>query len=629
MSSDDDLEEDQPRIQQYEEQENEIIDVEAIEQKLEEEIFEERHPRPCQKSTGLAALRNGPIVLPFIELSTYEWNNSRLKAGKTVELRDGSFLKIKTVVQNVQSDALALRGWKLKRTTRLRKYHGIVLRNLNELIFTFQVDLDDPRHYLEQSVVEVALEDVLRIRKLVCTNYPFPKFRFDDELLHTDKPERIAKEKIKDTEVLVARYKITTKFANASARLENVKKANNYSRTQLETLDIGECTIGCVMPVSLQRDLWRGDTVIGGSGIKKMARSAGQAGQPRAYEYVDLSNDDDKAFEEKSKANLTNRPPQAAAKGVQIYTYGDTFTGGGGAMSGAVSAGLKPLFGTDFMPICCETLRINFPDVKVYELWAHEFSVLPGDFHVDILHLSPPCQVWSPVHTRPGKDDDMNFASLFAVEELIKKTRPRMITLEQTFGILHDRFRPAFNALIRMFVDSGYSVSWQVVKFTDFGLAQSRKRLVIVAAGPGETLPKFPAYTHSKNAEIGLKPWTSVRDVLSKVPRNATQHDIRAAASRPLASWHVWDDSSVVSCITTNGGDHNCHPSGKRSLTFRELAALQGFPHEYFFAGSCAKVIKRQIGNAVPPVIAKILFTSVRKHLERVDAAEQHRYRHH
>ena len=113
--------------------------------------------------------------------------------------------------------------------------------------------------------------------------------------------------------------------------------------------------------------------------------------------------------------------------------------------------------------------------------------------------------------------------------------------------------------------------------------------------------------------------------MLRNIPRNAAQHDTRAAAAKPLANWRPWDDSSIVRCITTNGGDYNCHPSGLRSLTNRELAALQGFPHEHVFTGQTAGAIKKQIGNAFPPVIVKILLESIRKHLERVDAAEERR----
>jgi DNA (cytosine-5)-methyltransferase 1 len=159
--------------------------------------------------------------------------------------------------------------------------------------------------------------------------------------------------------------------------------------------------------------------------------------------------------------------------------------GAGGMTRGAVTAGLKVNWGFDFNPNAGETWRTNFPNSKFFQMWANEFATLHDpdhDLSVDILHLSPPCQVFSPIKVRPGQDDEMNFASLFAVRELIEKTKPRMVTLEQTFGILHNKYRPAFNALIGMFTDHGFSVRWQVVKFQDWGLAQSRKRLVILAA---------------------------------------------------------------------------------------------------------------------------------------------------
>jgi DNA (cytosine-5)-methyltransferase 1 len=148
-------------------------------------------------------------------------------------------------------------------------------------------------------------------------------------------------------------------------------------------------------------------------------------------------------------------------------------------------AGLKVIWGMDFNTSAGETWAKNFSTAKLYNMWAHELVALPGPddlFIVDILHLSPPCQVFSPVHTIKGKDDDMNYASLFAIMELIKKTKPRIVTLEQTFGILHKRFRQAFNTVIHMYTALGFSVSWQIVELQRLGLAQRRKRLIIVAS---------------------------------------------------------------------------------------------------------------------------------------------------
>jgi DNA (cytosine-5)-methyltransferase 1 len=71
--------------------------------------------------------------------------------------------------------------------------------------------------------------------------------------------------------------------------------------------------------------------------------------------------------------------------------------------------------------------------------------------------------------------------------------------------------------------------------------------------------------------------------------------------------------------MTTHGGQ-NYHPSGKRDFTLREYAALQGFPPNHVFAGS---YVKKQIGNAVPPCVAKVLFESIKQQLDTVDGVLQ------
>ncbi len=92
--------------------------------------------------------------------------------------------------------------------------------------------------------------------------------------------------------------------------------------------------------------------------------------------------------------------------------------------------------------------------------------------------------------------DDANQATLFAVTELLRKARPRITTLEETSGLL-THHRQWFHALVNMFTTIGYSVVWKILDFSQYGLAQKRKRLVIFAACPGNVLPEFPSPTCS------------------------------------------------------------------------------------------------------------------------------------
>ena len=165
------------------------------------------------------------------------------------------------------------------------------------------------------------------------------------------------------------------------------------------------------------------------------------------------------------------------------YTFGDCFCGAGGMSRGAVNAGLRIAWGFDFSLPACKSYQLNFFGTPIYHVSANEFSNCKRDLKVDICHLSPPCQFFSPLHTSIGKNDELNTASLFAIEALLKKTKPRVVTLEETAGLVKiGLHREYFNAVINMFTSQGFSVRWKVLCCADYGVPQQRKRLVIIAS---------------------------------------------------------------------------------------------------------------------------------------------------
>ena len=163
------------------------------------------------------------------------------------------------------------------------------------------------------------------------------------------------------------------------------------------------------------------------------------------------------------------------------YTFGDCFSGAGGMSRGAVSAGLRINWAFDFNLAACQNYQMNFFGTPIYNVWANQFSEAKGNRKVDICHLSPPCQFFSDAHTIQGKDDDMNTASLFAIFNLLEKAKPRIVTLEQTSGLIR-RHPIFFNAVINMFTSRGFSVRWKVMNCADFGLPQRRTRLFVLAS---------------------------------------------------------------------------------------------------------------------------------------------------
>lgn len=237
---------------------------------------------------------------------------------------------------------------------------------------------------------------------------------------------------------------------------------------------------------------------------------------------------------------------------------------------------------------------------------------------MDILHLSPPCQVWSPAHTQSGPNDAANTEALYTCRRLIEQTRPRLITLEQTFGLTYSQHLNHFWALIRDFTDLGYSVRWSVIRLCTWGSPQDRKRLIMIASAPGERLPPFPAPTHSEHGMNGTRKFNTIASVLerARLRRGDDLHNIDEVKwfDPPRSPWNA----NVLGRTITTGGANAYHPSGRRDYTLRELACLQGFPKSHCFVGTMTK-IRRQIGNAFPPNTVFVLYNHLHEWLMKED----------
>jgi len=120
----------------------------------------------------------------------------------------------------------------------------------------------------------------------------------------------------------------------------------------------------------------------------------------------------------------------------------------------------------------------------------------------------------------------------------------------------------------------------------------------------GERLPPLPPATHG-NGE-GLKPIVTARQALASIGPHTTLHNVEEVKSIDASPWHP--DHVLPRTITCSGGQ-NYHWSGTRHLTLREFASFQGFPIWHSF---CAPYIKKQIGNAFPPCVVKVLYQHIR-----------------
>lgn len=502
------------------------------------------------------------------------------------------FLQVQ-IIAETHSKPPILRGLPMVRT---RNLSGKLQKKQNEVFFLRFIertaDEDDLDH--RPMYLDVGLESILRKRSLIITNAPWPEHSFSPLCAPLNEGIEEKKRRQRRAErngILACRWKLTVYYTTQGRQTRTVEEVLE----RLLSGDVQEATYR--LPDGALRNRWHGIYTRGG------AWNGGRLVP------VDLE--------------AVPQAPHSRAVG-QKYTFFDAFSGAGGVSRGAKAAGFKVQYAVDKEQQVWDTYRRNFPRATLYKTCIYGFlkQAVRDHIRVDVLHLSPPCQYFSPAHTHESAHDMDNIAAQFGCGELIKKTRPRVITLEQTFGITYNRHLPYFGALIGQMTQHGYSVRWRVVRLCAWGAAQTRKRLVVIAASPGHSLPPFPKSTHSEIGGRGLKPFTTIGQAISDIPRGHDLHDVRRAR-RFQPARAPYHPHKLAGTITTSCAQLY-HPSGKRELTLRELACLQGFPHDHRFVGSQTS-IRTQIGNAFPPNTVAVLYKHLHLWLLKEDGMVPHR----
>lgn len=404
--------------------------------------------------------KSGFITIESVEdnfrtLQTYSYEGRTLKLGKTVEMVDEAFLKIKAMLEDRRTGEIFLKGLRFRRNSSLE---GLLERKVNEVTMINKYDPNDARDIAEQSIETINLTAVVRIRELIMTNHQFPALSFRET----------------DSASLASSKEYMSAHCRLTCRWKLLKTSKNEGI--LSRLTDLEADPGCMVSQDQLRRDFRGRTTKGGA-------SAGWLDEEIAFEREERMrsrNIDHLCFHQ------SNPDTNAAADRhhQRRYTFGDAFCGAGGVSRGAHGAGLRVEWGFDQDPDAIATYRLNFPHAKCEGISAYEFATsINANYKVDILHLSPPCQRFSPLHTRPFPNDEQYEATFLATETLLKKTTPRIVTLEETFGLtLSVDNLEWFNAMIQMFTKLGFSVRWKVFNLLEFGLPQPRRRLFIFAS---------------------------------------------------------------------------------------------------------------------------------------------------
>lgn len=308
------------------------------------------------------------------------------------------------------------------------------------------------------------------------------------------------------------------------------------------------------------------------------------------------------------------------------------FSGTGGLDLGLDMAGFETVMCVDNDPESCKTLRHNRPEWNVYEGDIREFEPA-GSF--DLVVGGPPCQGFSTA----GKGDPNDPRNFLWKEyfRIVERVRPKAILLENVAGMMNKKNSHHIEEFIEKLGSLGYLANFAVLDASAFGVPQSRKRLIVVA-GLGWTpeLPKVDPNAQKVSAREAIQDLLKRSDVQNHEPNNH--------APRVVERWKKLKEGEVdpnyrrgriyadrPSPTIRAGGGHGpngdhlagfhppIHYKLPRQLTVREAARIQSFPDEWIFCGS-KTAQGRQVGNAVPPLLAKAIGTALRQSIEKVFA---------
>jgi DNA (cytosine-5)-methyltransferase 1 len=279
----------------------------------------------------------------------------------------------------------------------------------------------------------------------------------------------------------------------------------------------------------------------------------------------------------------------------------DLFAGAGGATAG-LKRRLKPVGAVEWNPIAAESYRRNHGDhVIVEDIRKVSWRMLIERFGpIDHLHFSPPCQEFSPLGLRGGWESErgglMWEPYRLLREAMIEGTLPRTIDMENVKGLSFRQYADAFKDWRSALSGLGYTLGWRVVNMADYGVSQTRERVILVGDMDGKL--QLPAPTHDKSAWItgaqalgvdDSEPFLWVDDTYNKPSRDGKPR-VFDLSKRPAPTVDA-----------RSGGRPKLGRPGEEVAGKPEhWATFQGFPKDYAFYG---KVVEQamQIGNACPP----------------------------
>jgi DNA (cytosine-5)-methyltransferase 1 len=299
------------------------------------------------------------------------------------------------------------------------------------------------------------------------------------------------------------------------------------------------------------------------------------------------------------------------------------FSGAGGLDLGLIQAGHEVIWANDIDADSCETYKANIGDhITCIDISKIKLEQIPD---CDVIVGGFPCQGFSMANMLRTVDDERNklYRQFYRI---IKNKKPSYFLAENVRGILSLDSGNVIKKIVKDFSDAGYRVKYRSFNMADFGVPQTRVRVII--AGTRTDLSEemdfqFPEPTHEKTN------WVSISKALKGVPepdeeKSKLKNHIYSkykVTNRNFTGHRATDPNKPSPTILARGNGKGgvCaiqHPKNHRRMSVRESALVQTFPLDFEFVGSMGSMY-RQVGNAVPVLFGQKLGEKL-KELESV-----------